>query len=372
MIRDRLFRTTLVLVGFAALLYILDSFSTLLTIYGGLIMIFVMGWLLAFIINPFCHWVAAPHIPRRGVTAAPKQRLPWGAAVLIVYLAVVVIVVGAVIIVVPILIQQLATVLATMPTTWANLSANIAALQASLGIKIPSEMQNTAGTGLSLNFSRLISSSINGLSALVAGTASFFTNAILVLVFALYLNLGGAELTNRVLGIAPTRFDEEARVFADTVNRVFGGFLRGQVTYAAISAVIVAIVMIILHVPLVGLASLSTFLLSLIPLLGSFLGILPPVLAALTVSGKTALLMLVILGGVQLVLTNAIMPKIFGSSIHLEPVVVFIAIVVGINIAGIWGAIFAIPLAALIISMVQFFRDRRFLDASLDSPPGVE
>jgi predicted PurR-regulated permease PerM len=140
------------------------------------------------------------------------------------------------------------------------------------------------------------------------------------------------------------------------LDRAFGGFLRGQVMYAGISAAVALVALLVVGAPVAIAASIGTFLLSLIPLLGSFLGLIPPVVAGMTMSVQTGILLFVVLGAVQLFLTNAVMPKIFGTAIRLEPIVVFIAIVVGIRLAGIWGAVFAIPIAALVVAMAQYRR----------------
>ncbi len=177
--------------------------------------------------------------------------------------------------------------------------------------------------------------------------------------FALYLNLGGSDLLRRVIALVPRRWQDEAWVFTGDVSDAFGGFLRGQAIYAAISGALVAVAMLALGVPYALAAAMLAFVLSLIPLFGSFLALIPPVLIGLTVSTQTALLLLVVLGGIQLVLTNAVMPRLFAGSIRMEPVVVFVAIVLGIGVAGLWGAIFAIPLTALAIATIQYATGRR-------------
>ena len=363
---DRLFRATLTLVALAAALFIWGGVLGVLTRYGALLMVFVLGWLLAFILNPLIRWVTHPRLPRRGgqLGEPPRQRIPWGVAVLLVYVGIVVIALVATVVVVPRLVDDLGQMVQSIPEVVNRAQAAALELVQKAGFQVaPATVQQGAQATLS-QLAATVAGVVAGLATLIVGVSAMVTNAILVLVFALYLNLGGGDLLRRVIELLPKRWHDEAWVFTDDVNSSFGGFLRGQVLYAAISGAIVAVAMILFRVPAVVGVSLLTFLLSLIPLFGAFLGLIPPVLAGLTVSTQTAVLMLVILGGIQLVLTNAIMPKLFGGTIRMEPIVVFVAIVVGIGVAGLWGAIFAIPLTALAIATIQYVTGRR-----TDVPP---
>jgi predicted PurR-regulated permease PerM len=329
--------------------------------YADLLIVLLMGWLLAFILNPLCSWVSRPHLPRRKrAEGAPAGRrlMPRGVAVILVYVGLVALAFAVVVLAVPPLVDQLQALVAELPEIAAQVDQAVAALVASLGLPVPTGGIPSAQTTLTVEIGRLIQQLISNLSGLVAGAAALITNLILILVFALYLNLGGPVLGARVIRLLPRRWWPTARVFMRELDRAVGGFLVGQTAYAAISAAIVAVAMLLFQVPLVGAATLLTFVLSLIPLFGSFLGIIPPVMAGLLVSVQVAVLLLVLLGGIQLVLTNAVMPRVFGASIRLEPIVVFLAIIFGIRIAGFWGAIFAIPVTSLAIGMLQYFRDR--------------
>jgi predicted PurR-regulated permease PerM len=280
-----------------------------------------------------------------------------------VYLLLVLVILGAILWAVPLVVEQLQRLVSSLPEIAANVDATMDNLRAQVGLP-PEDVPESGQPNLTVVLSGLLNTAVANLAGLVAGAASIVTNMILVLVFALYLNLGGPILGARLVRMLPRGWRDEARLFNRELNRAFGGFLRGQVIYAALSGVIALVVMLVFQTPFAGLAAIATFLLSLIPLLGSFLGIIPPMLAGFLVSTQTGILILVILGGIQLVLTNAIMPKIFGSSIQLEPILVFVAIVVGIRLAGIWGAVFAIPLTALGIAMAQHARRRRAILAA--------
>jgi predicted PurR-regulated permease PerM len=354
--QERLVRVTLSLVALAAAIYSLGVVMGVAISYADLILIFVLGWLMAFILHPLCMWVSQPHVPRR----PPRGRrlMARTTAVLVVYVGLVLLTIALFTWAAPILIQQLRSLADSLPTLYARAEAAIATLQVALGLP-PSPPSAMNESTVIQELSRFTNQLLVRLSEVVQSLASTFTSFILVVVFAVYLNLGGPELGGRLLRLLPKKHRTVAHLFMRELNRAFGGFLRGQVTYAAMSGAIALVALLVVQAPFVGAAALGAFVLSLIPLLGSFLGLIPPVLAGFLVSVKVGLLLLVVLGGIQLVLTNAVMPKIFGASIHLEPILVFIAIVVGIRLAGIWGAIFAIPLAALAVSMAQHLRHHR-------------
>jgi predicted PurR-regulated permease PerM len=353
---DRLRSVALLLVALAAALYCLGVVVGFIGAYADLLGIFTLGWLLAFILNPLTVWVSRPRLPRREPRTRPLMARTL--AVLVVYAGLGVLTLALVLLVAPLVLQQLQRLIASLPSIMAALDGTVDQVRVELGLP-PTPVPTSASGTVTAALTQVLSGLVQNLSGVASGAAAAITNLILILVFALYLNLGGPVLGARVLRLLPQRYRPEARVFMRELDRAFGGFLRGQTIYAALSAALALGAVLLAGAPFPGVVAIGSFLLTLIPLLGSFLGLIPPVLSGMLVSVQTGLVILVVLGGIQLVLTNAVMPKIFGSSIRLEPIVVFIAIVVGIRLAGIWGAIFGIPIAALAIAMAQYTRQRQ-------------
>jgi predicted PurR-regulated permease PerM len=113
----------------------------------------------------------------------------------------------------------------------------------------------------------------------------------------------------------------------------------------------------------VALASVIASIIVLVPIIGSVLGIIPPLLIAIIDKPGSILPLLLILALVQQVLFNMIMPRLMGRIVGLHPLLVFAAILVGATVAGGWGILFGIPIAGVIASVLQFIYGRATVGA---------
>jgi hypothetical protein len=133
-----------------------------------------------------------------------------------------------------------------------------------------------------------------------------------------------------------------------SIEKSFGGFVRGQLIFALLYAVLSAIIMVVppfqLNLWLIG--SLVAGLCMLIPLVGNLLALIPPILILLLEGkGSEWLLFFLITFGMQSIMVNVLGPRIMSSSIGIHPIYVWAAILIGGQVAGIWGVIFGIPIA---------------------------
>ena len=354
---NRLTRATMSLVALAAAIYIGRAGMEFLEASGGFLLLLLLGWVLALLLGAVAGWLSQPGVPTilRGRLGLPqagprRQLMPIPVAVLVVYVALVMVIGGVVLALVPMILPQLQQVVATVSRDgggFADLTNTLQGLADSAGADV------NVRAVIAQELLPVLRSIAGNLTGLASGIVGFFTNLIIVIVVGLYLNLGGAELAAKSLAMVPARYRGDARLLMRDVPQVFVGFIKGQSLYAFISAVGVAIVLMILGAPWLLLAAVAAFVLCLIPLLGSFLGLIPPALAALAVSPQTALLVLVVLGGFQLVLTNAVMPRLFSGPLAMEPILVLLSILIGIQLAGAWGGVLGIPVAAILQVLVR-------------------
>jgi len=153
-------------------------------------------------------------------------------------------------------------------------------------------------------------------------------------------------------------FPRAARSRADSSGRVawhsLTQFVRATVLVAGTDAVGIMIAALVLHVPLVSAIGVIVFIGAFIPLVGAFLSGTVAVLVALVAQGPVVALLM--LGGVVLVQqieAHVLQPFLMGRFVSLHPLGVIIAIALGVIVAGIPGALIAVPLAASLNAVVQ-------------------
>jgi predicted PurR-regulated permease PerM len=157
----------------------------------------------------------------------------------------------------------------------------------------------------------------------------------------------------------PPEQHETAGRFLLTLRRVVGGYVRGQTVTSAIIAVYTMTVMFAAGVPNAAAYGVLAGFADIIPLIGAFIAIIPAVVAAFQESPTQALIVLGALLAYQQFEDRYLVPKIYGQTLNLPPIVVLIAVLVGGELMGITGILLALPAAAAGRVVVDEYLERR-------------
>lgn len=188
----------------------------------------------------------------------------------------------------------------------------------------------------------------------VTSVASGAVGIIVILVLSIYFVAAGPQVGHWLRTQTPVNYRTRVIYFLDTMNRVVGGYIRGQVTLAALVGMLVGLGMFFLfHLPFAALLGLIAFVLEFIPFLGVIVSGAACVLVALTQGIFTALLVIGYFAFVHIVEGEVVGPRIVGRFVGLHPAVALISLIAGAELFGIWGAIFASPVAGLIQSFIE-------------------
>jgi predicted PurR-regulated permease PerM len=158
--------------------------------------------------------------------------------------------------------------------------------------------------------------------------------------------------------LVPPAYTDEARLLEHSVARSFGGFLRGQATTGVIYGSISMLASALLGLPYLPVTATASGVLQAIPFFGPFISWTPPVLVAIFFKPEAALPVMIIMVIGWFVLMNIIQPRLMSEAVGLHPVAVLGSVMIGSKIAGIPGAIFGIPVAAVIASFFFYYLGR--------------
>ncbi|HEX5440212.1 MAG TPA: AI-2E family transporter, partial [Ktedonobacterales bacterium] len=137
-----------------------------------------------------------------------------------------------------------------------------------------------------------------------------------------------------------------------------GGYIRGQLTLSALVGVLVGASMYVLSIPYAILLGFMAFVLEFIPFLGVLISGAACVLVALTQGFINALIVLAVFVIIHIIEGDVVGPRIVGSAIGLHPVISIIALIAGAELFGLWGALFAAPIAGVVQAVtVAFWRE---------------
>ncbi|OLP16914.1 AI-2E family transporter [Leptolyngbya sp. 'hensonii'] len=174
---------------------------------------------------------------------------------------------------------------------------------------------------------------------------------IVILVVAFFMLIDGGNLWKLLLKLLPSKYRER---FATAVQKNFLGFFQGQFLISAIHSGSIFIIFLVLQIPFALALAITSGVFNLIPGIGATLGITIVVLVILVQGGwlialKVAIACVVL----QQLQDNLLAPKIMQSTVHLNPVVVFFALLVGARIAGFLGVFLSVPIAGVIVSLLD-------------------
>jgi predicted PurR-regulated permease PerM len=202
----------------------------------------------------------------------------------------------------------------------------------------------------------LLQSSAVGSGALagVSQTADFFTGFfIMVVVLFFFLKDGPAMWEFLLRPFEGPGYERGQRVGAAAVSTL-GGYVRGTATIAAVDAIGIGVGLAIVGVPLAIPLSVLVFLLAFIPLVGATVaGILAALVALVAVGPVEALIVVGIVVVVNQLEGTFLQPVVMGRTLRLHPLVILVALTAGTVLAGITGAVLAVPIAASIWRAIQ-------------------
>jgi len=167
--------------------------------------------------------------------------------------------------------------------------------------------------------------------------------------------LDQGRIAKGIISLVPASYQDEARFFGQSVSRTFGGFIRGQLLQALIYGVVTALTMRLAGLDYAVAAGAFGGLVMLVPFVGGLIALLPPLfIGLLQASGLTALIVVAVLFIAQMVIANVLMPAILSEHVGLPPLLIFVAMLVGIRVAGFWGALFGIPVMGVAYAMAAY------------------
>jgi predicted PurR-regulated permease PerM len=194
-------------------------------------------------------------------------------------------------------------------------------------------------TILSLIFDRI--------GSLTSGIFEFILVFLLGPVLAFYFLIDLPNMQERVMGLVPEDDRAEVSFVGGQLNTAVGGFLRGQFLVAIIVGVMLSVGYSIIDLPFWLLIGLVGGALNIVPFLGPWVGgILGVIVALATTDLKTAVFAAIVAFIVQQIDNNFVSPLVLRATVRLHPAVTLVILVLAGAIAGFWGIIIAVPLAA--------------------------
>jgi predicted PurR-regulated permease PerM len=196
------------------------------------------------------------------------------------------------------------------------------------------------------------------LGDIAIASLGIFGNVLFVFFLSLYMAVDRDRIVRFLFRIVPPSYTDEAHLLEHSVAKSFGGFLRGQALLGVLYAAVSMLASTLLGLPYMPVTAASSGILQAIPFFGPFISWTPPVLVAVFFKPEAVLPTLIIMVVGWFVLMNVVQPRLMADAVGLHPVVVLGSVLIGSKVAGIPGAIFGVPVAAVIASFFFYYLGR--------------
>ena len=376
-IDKRTIRNLFLVAGGCIILYWLlhetERFNTVWNTVSGIAAPFVLGSVLAFILN----------VPMRAIERKlkfiQKDGLKRTCAILLTFVVFALVIMGVFHLLVPQLSETIQTLIPRLTEFFLRMGDNI---QNYLNenpellelIYQNTEITNFDWSGILQQAMTVLKNSVaviaNGAYSAVGSVLGALVDAVIALVFALY-SLGRKEILARqgrrlLYALLPERFaDETIRIFRLT-NSTFSNFISGQCLEAVVLGCLFAVAMAILKMPYISLISVLIGVTSLVPLVGAFIGCILGAFFILVNDPFQAVIFVIMFLVLQQIEGNLIYPKVVGTSIGLPGMWVLVAVTVGGDIMGVVGMLIMIPISSVLYTLLREYTNKRLSIRNID------
>ena len=344
----RWFAALLVSVTVIAIYFAITVVGSAIFAFGDIVLIFFLAWLIAFIVGPFAS--ALKRLVRP---------LPQAASVLIVYI----VAIGA-------LLLAIFVVTANLASSIGQFVQSIPQIEQNLGQYLAPWQERLNGLGLSVDLVALVHAALDNLQTgavdlvgpiqqVAVASISVIGSVLIISILSIYIAIDRKRILAFFFRLTPTAYRVEAELLRVSVNRSFGGFLRGQVIMGVVYGVITVVVSAVFGLKLIPVTATAAGVLMAIPFFGPFVAWAPPVLDALIFNPDLLLPVAVLIGIGWFVVMNILQPRLMAGAVGLHPIVVLGSVLVGGKVAGVAGAIFGIPIAAIVTAFFWHYLEER-------------
>jgi predicted PurR-regulated permease PerM len=314
---------------------------------GKVLVIFIVAAVIALILNP-------------AVAFVQRRRLPRGLAVLAVYLAFFLALSGLGVLLANPISNQAASFSRNVPHLVKRANKTLAHLQRTLnsdGLHVQFIKQGeTAMQTLGDKFVKASSSIVSFGGGLLTEAVSAGFDVLLVFVLSVYMLLYGQRIGRLIRRFMPDGDGTPADDYPTLVQSALARYVGGQLLFSLIMGATAGI-----GLYLVGVLGIfpdgrkyavvfAVFygLMELVPYIGPFVGALPAVLVALFTNPISALWVAVLFVALQQLEGHIVAPQIFGHTLRLNPLLVIFALLLGLQIYGVVGALIALPILSIL------------------------
>ena len=314
-------------------------FFVFLYILKDVLIIFLFALIIASAISPFANWL-------------DEKKFPRLLGVLLLYLVVLVLVIGVLSLIIPYISQDINQLVTTLPQFVAKVSTSLEKVQQGSPqyLDFLSEIQN-----ILQGFSDYLQQSSQSILGLIISIFGGVMSAIAILIISFYLSVTKNGIEGFLGSIVPEKYEDYAISLWKRAELKVGLWLQGQLLLGLVIGLVVYVGLSLMGIKFALILGFIAAIFEIVPMVGPVLAAIPAIFLAFLLSPALGLWVIVFYIIVQQLENHILVPVVLGKTVGLNPVVVIISLLVGQQFAGIPGMILSVPVATIIVEMMDDF-----------------
>jgi predicted PurR-regulated permease PerM len=272
-----------------------------------------------------------------------RKKIPRGVGVLLIYFILFLIVGGMLYFLVPAISQQVG-----------DLSMNFPQYLEKINIWIQGFFSYSSSHNIPfnkpepLNLTSNLTDITQGIFDTTVGIFTGIISLIIILSMTFYLSVKEEGMEKFIISVTPKKYQQYIISMADQMKKKIGKWLQGQALIMLIIFIFDFLAFSLLGIPYALILALIAGFFELVPYIGPILAGIPVVALGLLISPATGLMALAYCVVIQQVEGHIIAPQVMKKTVGLNPIVVILALLIGVKLAGIFGGVIAVPVAAMV------------------------
>jgi predicted PurR-regulated permease PerM len=207
--------------------------------------------------------------------------------------------------------------------------------------------------------------------AVTKGVLTFVVAIVTIVFLTFFMLLEGPRWMERFYGLLPDRSRDKWRKIGHDIYLTVGGYVTGNLLISVIAGITSTLVLLIMGVPYAVALGVLVAILDLIPLAGATLAAIIVSTVAFIDSIPAGIIVLIFFIVYQQIENHILQPLVYSRTVQLSPLAILIAVLIGAKIAGILGALAAIPVAGTIqVILLTWLAERRAVDRTAEARAG--
>lgn len=354
-------------------------FKTQIRFWAGASALFILFvWIFKSVLTPFVLGIAVAYLLNPLIKRFSTTGIKRTTSAIIILTVFFILVVTMIIIMAPIIAKESSGLIKDLPVYLDKFFTLIQPYTSWLQAAMGEGYITDAKTFLKDNISKILSVSGGVAGSIAAGgqaVVGMVTTLLLTPLVAFFMMKEWPAITGWVEDLIPRQHEKMMKDLLKQIDQKLAGFIRGQLTVAFLLGMIYAVTLTVAGLNYGFLIGIAAGVLSIIPLVGSTLGLIVSVAVAWFQAGNieyVGIIAAIFIVG-QIVEGNILSPKLLGDSVGLHPLWILFALMAGGSLFGILGMLIAVPVAAVIgvlcsFAILQYKKSPFYKEANKKSP----